>query len=392
MPCYLFSFSNDGTILRINRTFLTDLGYSAGEVVGKKKLEQLLTVGSRIFFQTHFYPLIKMQKKANEIFLSFLTKQGDDIPVLLNVVVAECADKIEMHCGGMQISRRNQFERELLEAKNILQKALDENAELIATRDKLKNAERKLEKQLQKLHDKSIDQIELNKVLTHDLQEPLRKVNLFSSKLLLDLDPNIKPESFEALQKITVFVDRVRQLLDSLNKFNSLDSMKMAKSKIDFAEIVDVVIKKHSIDASKAIHFTGNALKSSSGAVFVSDFKLLVDLFDELIKNAQRFDSADLPNLKFRISTDVVKLNVFSKNESRFQYEDRLRIIFEENCSRNYGLEANAFQLFKLSNLVVDELGVGLSYCRRIVQILGGDIVVSPKEIGAVFTITFPLE
>lgn len=353
------------------------------------KLEELLTVGSRIFFQTHFYPLIKMQKKANEIFLAFLTKQKSDIPVLLNVVVADVEDTFEIHCGGMQISRRNQFEKELLEAKNIAQKALHENAELIAAKNELQIAERKLEFQIQKLSDKNVDEVELNKVLSHDLQEPLRKINLFSSKLLLEQDPDIKPESLEALRKITIFVDRVRQLLDSLKKFNSLNESQITYAIIDFKDIIETA-KKNILAVGDEIAFVDNMSISKIDHEFKSDFKFLVSLFEELIKNAKRFDNQGNRELKINATVDVIKNDVFAKNKDRFRYEDCVRIVFEDNFS-NYRSAATPFQLFSMSNLVADELGIGLTYCRRIVQMLGGDIAFSSKEnIGTVFTIIFP--
>ncbi|RZJ66181.1 MAG: hypothetical protein EOO50_10995 [Flavobacterium sp.] len=368
---------------------MNDLGYEHEEVVGQMKLEELLTVGSRIFFQTHFYPLIKMQKKANEIFLAFLTKQKSDIPVLLNVVVADVEDTFEIHCGGMQISRRNQFEKELLEAKNIAQKALHENAELIAAKNELQIAERKLEFQIQKLSDKNVDEVELNKVLSHDLQEPLRKINLFSSKLLLEQDPDIKPESLEALRKITIFVDRVRQLLDSLKKFNSLNESQITYAIIDFKDIIETA-KKNILAVGDEIAFVDNMSISKIDHEFKSDFKFLVSLFEELIKNAKRFDNQGNRELKINATVDVIKNDVFAKNKDRFRYEDCVRIVFEDNFS-NYRSAATPFQLFSMSNLVADELGIGLTYCRRIVQMLGGDIAFSSKEnIGTVFTIIFP--
>ena len=69
----------------MNTEMRVKLGVDDNTIIGSQ-FEDLLTVGSKIFFQTHFYPLIKMQNSAREIFLSF-KGPTDSVPVLLNVEV-----------------------------------------------------------------------------------------------------------------------------------------------------------------------------------------------------------------------------------------------------------------------------------------------------------------
>src|SRR5688500_1302732 len=65
-PCAFLSFKDDGIVLAVNATLLDLLGYTREEVVGKH-LQQLLGPGGRIFYQTHFFPLLKMRGEAEEI-------------------------------------------------------------------------------------------------------------------------------------------------------------------------------------------------------------------------------------------------------------------------------------------------------------------------------------
>ena len=60
--CGLLLCTADGTIVQANATFCGWLGYGAGELLGKKKLQDLLTIGGRVFHQTHWLPL--MQENA----------------------------------------------------------------------------------------------------------------------------------------------------------------------------------------------------------------------------------------------------------------------------------------------------------------------------------------
>lgn len=54
-PCGYLSTLADGTIVRVNRTFLDWTGLSA-EIVGRKRFQDLLTPGGRIFYETHYAP------------------------------------------------------------------------------------------------------------------------------------------------------------------------------------------------------------------------------------------------------------------------------------------------------------------------------------------------
>ena len=58
-PCGYLSFTDDGVIRASNTTLLGWLGYSMGDLNGQS-VETLLPVASRIFYQTHFFPLLKI--------------------------------------------------------------------------------------------------------------------------------------------------------------------------------------------------------------------------------------------------------------------------------------------------------------------------------------------
>lgn len=328
-----------------------------------------------------------MQKKANEIFLSFLTNQKTVIPVLLNVVLLENADHAEIHCGGMQISQRNRFEKELLEAKKTSEIALNENVELIKTRNELQAAQRDLENQLRNLSEKTAVQMELSKVLSHDLQEPLRKISLFSSRLLNGQSLDISQDSAHALKKITGFVEQVRHLLDDLQKFNSLNSKNLKYEQINLSDAI-AAAQNHSALIGKNVEINYHA----STIIFNSDKKLITNLFIELIKNAIRFKNPEITRLKIAIKADVITENIYTETKHKYHYEDFLRIRFDDNGMGNQHLERNAFPLFSKSGKSDDELGIGMAYSRRIVQMLNGKISVSATPSGRSFTLTFPFK
>src|SRR4029453_8109989 len=68
-PCGYLSTLLDGTIAKINNTLLGWLGRDRAELVGRQRFIDLLTVGSRLYHETHMAPLLRMQDEVNGIAL-----------------------------------------------------------------------------------------------------------------------------------------------------------------------------------------------------------------------------------------------------------------------------------------------------------------------------------
>jgi sigma-B regulation protein RsbU (phosphoserine phosphatase) len=115
--CGLLVTEVDGTILRANRTFCTWIGRPAGALVGAR-LQSLLTIGGRIFHQTHWAPLLKMQGSLSEVKLELVHGDGRKLPMVVNAVVRRHGDGRELHELAIFSARdRHQYERELLLAR-----------------------------------------------------------------------------------------------------------------------------------------------------------------------------------------------------------------------------------------------------------------------------------
>ena len=80
-PCGFVAFADDGTIRAANATLRELLGYGRDDLQGRR-LDSILNLGSRIFYQTHFFPLVKLHGRAEEIFLLLRSKSGDDVATL----------------------------------------------------------------------------------------------------------------------------------------------------------------------------------------------------------------------------------------------------------------------------------------------------------------------
>ena len=118
-PCGYFSTLPDGTIAKANATFLNWTGYSRAELVGHRTFQSLLAVGDRIFYETHYAPLLRMQQAVREIAVEVVRADGVRLPVLLNTVVKTDRDGeiAYFRTSVFDARQRRQYERELLRAR-----------------------------------------------------------------------------------------------------------------------------------------------------------------------------------------------------------------------------------------------------------------------------------
>ena len=83
-PCGYLSTDPDGLIVRVNATFLRWTGHRREELVGRRRFAELLTGGGRIYHETHYAPLLRMQGSVREIALDIVRADGTRLPVLVN--------------------------------------------------------------------------------------------------------------------------------------------------------------------------------------------------------------------------------------------------------------------------------------------------------------------
>ncbi|WP_235921767.1 PP2C family protein-serine/threonine phosphatase [Lentzea tibetensis] len=118
-PCGYLSTLPDGTIVKVNATLLGWLGYDRDEVVGRKRFPELLTVGSRIYHETHVAPLLRMQGEVGGLALDVVAVDGTRLPVLVTSAVKTDADgePLLIRITVFDARDRRAYERELLRAR-----------------------------------------------------------------------------------------------------------------------------------------------------------------------------------------------------------------------------------------------------------------------------------
>jgi PAS domain S-box-containing protein len=118
-PCGYLSTAPDGTVVKVNQTFLTLTGYRREELVGRRRFVDLLAPGGRIYHETHYAPMLQMQGTAREIALDLVTADRSRVPVLVNAVLERAADGTPrvIRAAVFDARDRREYERELVRAK-----------------------------------------------------------------------------------------------------------------------------------------------------------------------------------------------------------------------------------------------------------------------------------
>jgi PAS domain S-box-containing protein len=114
-PCGYLSTSPDGRIVRVNGTFLRWTGYRREDLVGVKRFQDLLSPGSRIYYETHYAPLLRMQGTVREIAVDVVVADDQRLPVLVNSVLVtdEAGEPHLVRTTIFDARERRSYEREL---------------------------------------------------------------------------------------------------------------------------------------------------------------------------------------------------------------------------------------------------------------------------------------
>jgi signal transduction histidine kinase len=134
-PCGYLSTLPDGTIVKVNQTFIEWTDLSREALLSGTKFQSLLTVGSKIYYETHYAPLVHMQGFANEIAFELVRADYRILPVLINARQRRDADGTALfnRITLFDSTDRRRYERELLLARRKAEQVAKDKADLLAT-------------------------------------------------------------------------------------------------------------------------------------------------------------------------------------------------------------------------------------------------------------------
>lgn len=216
-------------------------------------------------------------------------------------------------------------------------------------------------------------------IASHDLREPLRKISTFGSLLSKSLSDKLSIDDRENLDFMIDGATRMQRMIDDLLLYSRITIRTKDYSLIDLDELINEIIY---FDLSEMINDTNAKvlIENALGKIY-GERTQIKQLFQNLIGNG----------IKYRkLSVDPV-VKVRSQKESlgvEFQIEDNGIGIDEKYRDQ-------IFEMFKRlhSKEKYEGSGIGLSICKKIVEVYGGEIFVdSELDKGSIFTIRLPLK
>ena len=213
-PCGYLSLRTDGRIAKANLTFCRWTGYAPEDLVGKR-LHDFLNIAGRIFYETHFAPLLRMQGFFNEVALDLVRKDGEPFPVLVNAAERKNADgrPLFIRMTVFNATDRRRYERKLLKARDEL-KALAATLErrvTVATADQLRS-----DTALSAHREDAELREQFIAVLGHDLRNPLASISA-GTQLLQKTKLNERAEAVVIMMQKSIV--RMASLIDNVLDF-----------------------------------------------------------------------------------------------------------------------------------------------------------------------------
>ena len=217
---------------------------------------------------------------------------------------------------------------------------------------------------------------------SHDLQEPLRKIQSFGDLLIAEYSEAIPQEGCDFLARMQKAASRMRMLIDSLLAYSHVNTRFNPISKVDLGEAVKEAMNNLSVRREE----TKGSVEVDELPTIPGDRVQMVQLFQNLIGNA----------LKFHRKGDSPKIRIFARTTAE-DGTDRTDTVMI--CVADEGIGFDETYLSRIFNPFqrlhgkseYEGVGIGLAICRRIVERHHGRITAesSPGK-GAVFTITLP--
>jgi len=243
----------------------------------------------------------------------------------------------------------------------------------------LKKAQLGLEHSLRKLEQSNRELESFASVASHDLQEPLRKIQSFGERLKAMTEGTLAPEARDYLERMQSAAARMRRLIDDLLTFSRVSAQAKPFTTVNLSQVAQEVLG----DLEVAIEQAAAAVTVGPLPTLKADPMQMRQLLQNLLSNALKFRQDGVaPRLFVEATVDTaarqceirVRDNGIGFDE---KYLDRLFNLFQ----RLHGQSKYA------------GTGIGLAICRKIVERHGGTLTArSAPGQGATFLITLPLE
>lgn len=355
-PCGLLRTADDGLIQRTNRTFREWLGRSAEDLM-HARFQSLLTVGSRIFHQTHWTPLLQMQGSVSEVKLGLLHADGSTVPMMLNAIRRADGDGFAHDIAAYVARDRDRFEQEVVRSRQRLEQA-------VAVATKLEAAAKS----------RALFAEQMIGIVSHDLRTPLSTIMMATT--LLGHGDAVANKG-RVIERITRATDRAQRLITDLLDFTQTrfgKGLSLVRSPCDLHRIV-----ADGVEDLRLAHPSTTLLHRQQGeGVCEADAGRLEQLLGNLVSNAAAYGEPQAPITVISSIGDVSF--ALSVHNHGVPIPAAIQSALFEPMTRG-----------TTKNSKARSVGLGLFIVREIARAHGGEAKVhSTLEDGTTFEIVLP--
>lgn len=339
---------DDGSVEAANQTIGEILGTTADELIGRH-VDNLLTAPSRIFYQSHFFPILKLQGKVSEVYATLISANGgEDVPVLLNASRRETPDGPRNDWAVIPMRTRNEYENEILKARKAAEDASRAKDDFLS-------------------------------FVSHELRSPLSAIMGWATILARDdVDQTKVKRGIEAIERnAKLQLKLVDDMLDHARLASG--KLRVELEPLEARSVLETVVEGV-IPTAKAKGIALDFHGEPGSTRVAADSERLQQVFWNLFNNAVKFTPEG-----GRISCAVRRINgwieVVVNDTGKGIAPEFLPYVFESFRQEE-------------GRMVREEggLGLGMSIARQLVQLHGGSIAAESPGVGqgATFTVRLP--
>ncbi|HRH42491.1 MAG TPA: ATP-binding protein [Pyrinomonadaceae bacterium] len=362
MADMLITVDDNGIIVGVNHAFHGQMGWQENEILGKP-IKTLTKTES--FLTNEEYENLKNNRKLVEIEKDFVRRNGNKFRCSVSASILKDFDTAAV-----------------IVAKDISQRIEDER--------RLKANSKQLEQSNRELQDFAY-------VASHDLQEPLRKVQAFGDRLSRKYSEILGEEGKDYVRRMRDASNRMQTLITDLLTFSRVTSKAQPFQPINLKEIAEEVVS----DLEVRIEETHGKVVIGDLPEIDADPLQMRQLMQNLIGNALKFHrSNESPLIKiyspqttlnstasFIFNGETLKTQSSSETVCQIAIQDNGIGFDEKYLDRIF----TVFQRLH-GQSEFEGSGVGLAVCRKIVERHNGNITAKSKEgVGSTFIITLPI-